>query len=286
MLKAHWTGYEIDSSEAAYNVEVPEPEKLGTLVRALLGSDYFVRSYTLLSEESVVRLRDFAAAHSLSNQSCPACTDKQSRKEMAKVPDLLDKQIAKFNDRRPTTIGLRAIEPILNYVGAHCHQLLAAQTFRFDLTEEQEGMLEDYGEDTEFEPGSFVDESLYYSEWDIPWDGIVMALGCALVGAAKLSPAEQKHAYRITKKSYKESGLLDEMAGWGFGFGPPRDYVLESISRSQGLSLRVRLNPDATLAIHGRWMDDGQFDYPYYAYLLEMAAQKAQADIDFTMVYG
>jgi len=279
MLKARWTGYEIDSSEAAYNVEVPEPEKLGTLVRALLGSDYFVRSYTLLSEESMARLRDFVAAQPPSDKARP----EQSRGETAKVLELLDKQIAKFNDRRPTSIGLRAIEPILNYVGAHCHQLLAAQTFRFDLTEEQKEALEDYGDEAEFEPGDFVDESLYYSEWDIPWDGVVMALGCALVGADKLAPEEQKHVYRVVKKSYKESGLLDDLAGWGFGV--PRDYVLEDIGRSQGLSLRVRLNPDATFAIHGRWMDDGQFIYPYYEYLLKLAAKKVQADIDFTMIY-
>ena len=115
MLKARWIGYEIDSSEAAYNVAVPEPEKLGTLVRALLGSGYFVRSHMLFSEESIVRLRDFVAAQTPSDEEA---------KETNKVLALLDKQIAKFNDRRPTTIGVRAIESILNYIGAHPHQLL------------------------------------------------------------------------------------------------------------------------------------------------------------------
>jgi hypothetical protein len=271
MLKARWTGYEIDSSEAAYNVAVPEPEKMGTLVRALLGSGYFVRSYMLLSEGTIVRLHDFITVQD------------QSDKETTKVVTLLDRQIAKFNDRRPTTIGIRAIESILNYVGAHRHELLAAQTFRSELTEEQKEMFEDYGYDTEFEPGGFVDETLYYSEWDIPRDGVVMALGCTLVGAGKLAPDEQKHAYKVTKDNYEQVGLLDEMAGWGFG--PPRDYVMEDISRSQGLSLRVRLNPDATFGIHGRWMDDGQFIYPYYEYLLELAAEKADAEIGFTMIY-
>jgi hypothetical protein len=271
MLRARWTGYEIDSSEAAYNVEVPEPEKMGTLVRALLGSGYFVRSYTLLSEQSMVRLRDFVAAQD------------QSAREMAKVLALLDKQIAKFSDRRFMTIGVRAIEPILNYVGTHRHELLAAQTFRFDLTEEQREMLEDYGADSEFEPGGFVDETLHYSEWDIPWDGVAMALGCALVGVGKLAPEEQQHAYAATKESYEESGFLEDLVDWGFG--APRDFVMEDISRSQDLSLRVRLNPDATFGIHGRWRDDGQFIYPYYAYLLELAAEKVNAEIDFTMIY-
>ncbi len=63
MLKAHWSGYEIDSSEAAYNVKVPEPEELGALVRALLGSGYFTRSCYLLSEESMSRLQEYAQKH-------------------------------------------------------------------------------------------------------------------------------------------------------------------------------------------------------------------------------
>lgn len=271
MLKARWTGYEIDSSEAAYSVEVPEPGQLGTLVRALLGSGYFVRSYTLWSELSVRCLRDFVAAQD------------QSDRATAQVLALLDRQIAKFNDRRPTTIGVRAIEPILNYVGAHRQALLAAQTFRFELSEEQRKMAEDYDHDTEFEPGGFVDETSYYSEWDIPWDGIVMVLGCALVGAGKLTPEEQQEAYAATKESYEESGLLEDLADWGFG--APRDYVMEDISRSQDLSLRVRLNPDATFGIHGRWRDDGQFIYPYYAYLLDLAAEKVNAEIHFKMIY-
>ncbi len=272
MLKAHWNGYEIDSSEAAYSVKVPHPKSMGTLVRALLGSGYFVRSYYLLSELQTVRLRDYIAAQ--------AQPDKQ-------VVALLDKQIAKFNDRRPTTIGVRVIEPVLNYVGAHCRQLVQAQTFRSELTEEQRETLEDCGYDDDddggFEPGSFVDESLYYSESEIPWDGIVMALHCELVGAGKLTAHEQQEAYKLTHDSYERAGMLDLMAE--IDFGPSRDYVLQDISHAQPLSLRVRLNPDVTLSIHGRWMDDGQFIYPYYAYLLEQAAEKAAAKIKFGMIY-
>jgi hypothetical protein len=270
MLKAHWNGYEIDSSEAAYSVKVPEEEKMGTLVRALLGSGYFVRSYWLLSEPQTERLRDYVVAQ-----------DKVDKH----VLDLLDKQIAKAGGPRAATIGVRVIETLLNYVGAHRHQLLQAQTFRYEWEEQKEAMeyYDDYDEgDGGFEAGDFVDEWLYYSEDEIPWDGIVMALGCNLVGVGKLTPQEQRKAYKLVRASYKESGLLDELAGWSFG--PPRDYVMEDISRSQALSLRVRLNPDATFSIHGRWRDDGQFIYPYYEYLLELAAKKASAKIEFAIM--
>jgi hypothetical protein len=273
MLKAHWRGYEIDSSEAAYEIKVPQPEKLGTLLRAFLGSGYFVRSYTLLSETSLVRLRDFVTAQG-------DATDKAT----AKVLEAIEKQVGKLNDRRYSTIGLRAVETILNYVGAQRQALLEAQTFRFELTEEQREMLEDYDVDEEFEPGSLVDESIYYSEMEIPWDGVAFALGCSLVGAGKLSEAERKKAHNLVKRRYREFDLLEEMEGWGFGFGESRDYVLESISHSQGLSLRVRLNPDATFAITGRWMDDGQFIFPYYEYLLGLAAKKAQARVGFSIL--
>jgi len=112
---------------------------------------------------------------------------------------------------------------------------------------------------------------------------VVLYLGCALVGADKLAPAEAKKAYRLIRASYKESGLLDDLESWGFG--PPRDYVREAINRSHNLSLRVRLNPDATFTVIGRWMDDGQFHRPYYEYLLKLAAKKAAAKIKFHMIY-
>ena len=57
-------------------------------------------------------------------------------------------------------------------------------------------------------------------------------------------------------------------------FGPRDPW--ESYNRPQMLSLRVRLNPDATLIVTGRWMDDGQFSYGYYDYLLRRAARKAK----------
>jgi hypothetical protein len=270
MLRAHWRGYEIDSSEAAYEMKVPQSEKLGTLLRAFLESGYFVRSYVLLSEPSLVRLRDFVAGQG-----------DAADKATAKVLQAVEKQVGKLNDRRYSTIGLQAIETILNYVGAQRQALLEAQTFHFELTEEQREILEDYGVDEEFEPGSLVDESGYYSEEEIPWDGVAFALGCALVGAGELPAAERKKAYNLVKRHYRETGLLDDLEGWGFGFGEPGDYVLEDIGHSQSLSLRVRLNPDATLAVTGRWRDDGQFIFPYYEYLLGLAAKKAQAGIGF-----
>ena len=264
MLQAHWSGYEIDSSEAAYEWKVKEPEKLGTLMRSLLSSGYFVRSYYLLSELSLQRLRDYVAAN-----------DPDETKLLA----ALDKQIAKFNDRRFTTVGVRIIEQLLNYAGAHRQELLAAQTFRFELTQQQQEMREDYGDDEddeEFEPGGFIDEGIYYSETEIPWDGVVLALGCQLEGADKLAPAEQRKAYKAVHASYKQVGLLDELGSW---FGPARDVVQEDINRRHDLSLRVRLNPDATFTTTGRWMDDGQFILPYYEYLLELAAKKTGIDL-------
>ncbi|HEY72807.1 MAG: hypothetical protein DRJ03_29730 [Chloroflexi bacterium] len=264
MLKAHWHGYEIDSSEAAYETRVPQPEQLGTLVRGLLSTSYFVRSYYLPFEEPLLRLRDFIADRGEAED-----------KLTAKTLEYLEQQILKFDPDswQGSRIGVRAIESILNYVGAHRQELLEAQTFRFDLTEEQKEMREDYGSDEEFEPGSLVDEEYYYSEDEIPLDGVVLYLGCSLVPASKLDPREAKRAYKLVHENYKAVGLLDEMADWSWG--PPRDYVQEDINRRHGLSLRVRLNPDATFTITGRWMDDGQFILPYYDYLLGLAAKKA-----------
>ena len=268
MLKAHWHGYEIDSSEAAYEVRVPQPERLGTLVRGLLTSGYFVRSYYLTFEEPLARLRDFIVAHGDGED-----------KLTAKALEHLEKQIAKFDPTswKASRTGVQAIESILNYVGAHRQELLEARTFCFELTEEQKEMMADYGYDEEFEPGSLVEESNYYSEEEIPLDSVVLFLGCDLVPADKLSPEENKQAYQKVRQHYKEVGLLDETASWGWG--TPRDYVRKDINRRQGLTLRVRLNPDATFTITGRWMDDGQFIFPYYDYLLGLAAKKAGVKI-------
>jgi hypothetical protein len=264
MLKAHWHGYEIDSSEAAYEVQVDEPGQLGTLVRGFLTSGYFVRSYYLVFEEPLIRLRDFIAAR-----------DGEEDKVTARVLKHLETQSAKFDPTsdRASRIGVRAIESILNYAGANRQELLEAGTFRFELTEEQEEMRDDYGYDEEFEPGSLVEEEDYYSEYEIPLDGVVLALVCTLVPADKLEPREAKRAYKLVRDNYAQVGLLDEMAGWNWG--PERDYVQEDINRRHYISLRVRINPDATFTITGRWMDDGQFIFPYYDYLLGLAAKEA-----------
>lgn len=264
MLKAHWHGYEIDSSEAAYEARVPQPEQLGTLVRGLLTTGYFVRSYYLLFEEPLTRLRDFIVARGEGED-----------KATSKTLEYVEKQIAKFDpdSYKASRMGVRAIESILNYVGAHRQELLEAETFRFELTEEQREMREDCGYEEEFEPGSLVEEKGHYSEYEIPFDGVVFFLACSLVPASKLQPREAKRAYKLVQNSYKEVGLLDEMAG--LDWGAPRDYVQENINRRHYLSLRVRINPDATFTITGRWMDDGQFIFPYYDYLLGLAAKKA-----------
>jgi len=267
MLKAHWHGYEIDSSEAAYEAEVPEPKQMGTLVRGLLTSGYFIRSYYLIFEEPIIRLRDFIVAQGETE-------DRLTTKTL----EYLEKQIAKFDSTgdRASRIGVRAIESILNYVGAHRQELLEAETFRFGLTEEQEAMWADYDYE-EFEPGSLVEEAYYYSEYEIPLDGVVLFLSCALVPANKLEPREGKRAYKLVHDHYEEIGLLDDMAGWDWGLS--RDHVQEDVNRRHGITLRVRLNPGATFTVTGRWMDDGQFIFPYYDYLLGLAAKEAGAEL-------
>ena len=132
-------------------------------------------------------------------------------------------------------------------------------------------MREDCGYDEEFEPSGLVEEQDYYSEDEIPLDGVVLLLGCSLVPANKLESREAKRAYKLVHANYEQVGMLDEMAGWG----PPRDYVQDDINKPHHLSLRVRINPDTTFTITGRWMDDGQFIFPYHDYLLGLAAKKA-----------
>jgi hypothetical protein len=265
MLKARWSGYEIDSSEAAYEVQIHQPEELGTLVRNFLTSGYFVKSYYSLFEESLGRLHDFIKEHG-----------DPKDKLAAKALEQLDKQIAKFDpsDWRAPRTGVRTIEPILNYVGAHRQELLEAQVFRFELTDEQKEMYGDYG--FEFEAGQEIDESSFYSEDEIPFDGTVLFLGCNLVKASKLTPAEQKQAKRIARRAGKR---MDEFGGPGMFGESWADMLQSDLDRSMNVTLRVRLNPDATLSITGRWMEDGQFLHDYYAYLLDQAAEKAGADI-------
>jgi hypothetical protein len=270
MLKAHWRGYEIDSSEAAYEVKVPQPEELGTLVRGLLTSGYFVRSYYLLFEEPTVRLRDFIKEHG-----------DPKDKLAAKALEHLDKQIAKFDPEsyRASRIGVRAIESILNYVGAHGQELLDAQLFHFEPTEEQEEYWEDIG--AEFEPGQQIDETEFYSETEIPFDGVILFLGCTFEKASKLSAGEQRRARSIARQAGKR---MDDFGG-PFGGESWGDMLQEDVERSMNVSLRVRLNPDATFSVTGRWMEDGQFLFDYYTFLLGQAAKEAGAGIDLHMIY-
>lgn len=276
MLKAHWHGYEIDSSEAAYEAHVPQPAEMGTLVRRLLSSGYFVRSYYLIFEEPITRLRDFIADRGQYDEELSA-----------KTLEHLDKQIAKFDPEswKASRIGVRAIEKILNYVGTHRKELLDAGTFRFELTEEQEEMWGDYGYEA-FEPGSLIEEEDFYSEYEIPLDGVVLFLRCSLVPASKLVPEERKRAYKLVHESYERAGLLDELGHMDSFMGrEARDYVAENIGRAQNLSLRVRLNPDGSFAITGRWRDDGQFIFPYYDYLLGLAAKESGVKLEIYSIY-
>ena len=262
MLKARWSGYEIDSSEAAYEVQVHRPEELGTLVRNFLTSGYFVRSYYSLFEEPLERLRDFIKEHG-----------DPKDKLAAKALEQLDKQIAKFDPSswRAPRIGVRTIEPILNYVGAHRQELLEAQVFRFELTDEQKEMYED--SDYEFEMGQEIDESSFYSEDEIPFDGTLLYLGCNFVKASQMTLAEQKKARRIARGAGKRMEEFGGPAMFGESWADMLESDLER-SSSMNVTLRVRLNPDATLSITGRWMEDGQFLHDYYAYLLDQATEK------------
>ena len=271
MLKAHWSGYEIDSSEAAYEVKVKKPEELGTLVRGLLTSGYFVRSYYLLFEEPMERLRQFLVEQG-----------HEEDKLGGKALEYLDKQIAKFDPEsyRAPRIGVRAIQTILNYVGVHRQALSEAGTFHFELPEQQKEMFADY--DYEFTPGEEVDETVFYSESEIPLDGVVLFLGCAFEKGSKLSSQEQKQARRIARQAGKR---MEEFGGSPFGGESWGDMLQEDLDRSMNVSLRVRLNPDATFSVTGRWMEDGQFLYDYYTFLLGQAAKKAGAKVDLHMVY-
>jgi hypothetical protein len=265
-------------------VKVKEPEGMGTLVRGFLTSGYFVGSYYLLFEEPMVRLRDFIKEHG-----------DPKDKLAAKALEHLDKQIAKFNAEsyRASRIGVRAIEPILNYVGTHRQELHDAQLFRFELTEDQEEMLGDFG--FEFEPGQRIDETDFYSEQEIPFDGTVFFLGCSLVGLSKLESEDQRKAKAAVRRTdimiQEEEGRprrggrgLDEIDMFFSSMFGPRD-PWETYNRPQMLSLRVRMNPDATFVVTGRWMDDGQFAFGYYDYVLGQAAKKAKAKIAMHMIY-
>lgn len=264
MLRARWQGYEIDSSEAAYEVTVPQPEQMGTLVRKFLTSGYFMRSYYLLFEEPLIRLRDFIKEKGNLDD-----------KPTAQALEYLEEQIAKFDPKshRASRIGVKAIESILNYVGSHRQELLDAQVFRFELTPDQEEIYEDY--DYEFTSGEKVDEGDFYSEEEIPLDGVVLYLGCSFVTVNKLSPAEQKKARQIARRVGKSMDSF-EVPMFGEGWG---DLMLRDLERSMFVSLRVRLNPDATFTIAGRWMEDGQFMFEYYDFLLEKAAKKAGLEL-------
>ena len=272
MLRARWRGFEIDSSEAAYEVKVSQPEKMGTLVRNFLTSGYFTRSHYLLFEEPLIRLRDYIKEHG-------DLEDKLT----AKAIKYLENQIAKFKPDRTSTIGVRAIEAILNYVGAHREELLRARVFRFEPTERQKELYQEC--DYKFKPGQWVDETDFYSEDEIPLDGVVLYLECTLVKLDALPPEERKETYNCVKQLFEETGLLEELVGWDLFFGRQRDVVADTLNRPLVFTLRVRLNPDATFTITGRWFDDGQFLYPHYEFILKRAAKKAQAKIKFHMIY-
>jgi hypothetical protein len=103
------------------------------------------------------------------------------------------------------------------------------------------------------------------------------------VKLSKLPPEDQREATRIAKLCFKESGI-EEWGGLSL-WGRQRDYLKENYDCSKPLSLRMRLNPNATFTVTGRWFDDGQFDHPYYEFFLKQAGKKTQLKVGFTMIY-
>jgi hypothetical protein len=245
MLKARWQGYEIDSSESAYGLDIPEHIQAGTYLRALLGSGYFVRSYRLLNEEPILRLHAFVQAH---------------EEPKADIRKTLDKLLDKMQRARgDVNVGVRAIESILNYVEANRPALLAENVFYTSGLPDEAG-----GEEAE-EEDEYEEES-YYGE--PPRRNVILYLRSALVPYHKLSPEEQVEAL--------EAG----QAGWDFlaSFGglDDWDYSAEEDYRySQELILDVQLYSQGEMACRVHWFSDGYVAGGYYRSLLMWAEDKA-----------
>jgi len=245
MLKARWQGYEIDSSESAYGLDVPEQIQAGTYLRALLGSGYFVRSYMLLSEEPIPRLQAFV----------------QAREEPeADIRETLDKLMDKMQrSRGDVNVGVRAIESILNYVEANRPALLSENVFyTSELPDEAGG--EEADEEDEYE------EESYYGE--PPRRNVVLYLRSALVPYQKLSPEEQVEALEAGQAGWDDLLSFGGLDDWGYS-------VEEDYSYSQELILDVRLSPRGEITASFHWFSNGYVVDGYYESLLLWAEDKA-----------
>lgn len=242
MLKARWQGYEIDSSESSYNLYIPQQTPMGTYIRAVLGSGYFVRSFTLWNEEPVVRLCAFVRARE--------APEANIRKELDSLVDKMRKA------RGDITIGVRAIEAILNYVEANRQALLEANVFY--TSELPEGTDEQQEEE---------DESGYGTP---PRRGSVLYLRGALVAYHKLSPEEQEVALDAAQEGWQALLSFGGIDDWGYS-------AEEDFSYSQELILDVRLTPQGEITPTVQSFSDGFVASGYYECLLEWAEEKAEA---------
>jgi len=249
MLKVRWQGYEIDSSESAYGLDIPEQIQAGTYLRALLGSGYFVRFCMLLNEEPILRLQAFVQAHEE--------PEADIRKALAKLMDKMQRS------RGDVNVGVRAIESILNYVEANRPALLSENVFyTSELPDEAGG--EEADEEDEYE------EESYYGE--PPRRNVVLYLRSALVPYQKLSPEEQIEALEAGQEGWDDLLSFGGLDDWGYS-------VEEDYSYSQELILDVRLSPQGEITGDVHWFSDGYVADGYYESLLLWAEDKARVKL-------
>jgi hypothetical protein len=249
MLKTRWQGYEIDSSESSYGLDVPEQIEAGTYLRALLGSGYFVRSCTLLNEEPILRLHAFVQAY---------------EEPKAGIRRALDKLVDKMQrSRGDVNVGVRAIESILNYVEANKQALLAENVFYTSELPDEAGR-EESGEEDEFE------EESYYGE--PPHRNVVLYLRSALVPYQKLSSEEQVEALEAGQAGWDDLLSFGGLDDWGYS-------VEEDYSYSQELILDVRLSSQGEVTADVHWFSDGYVANGYYESLLLWADDKARVKL-------
>jgi hypothetical protein len=246
MLKARWQGYEIDSSESSYGLDIPEQIQTGTYLRALLGSGYFVRSCTLLSEEPLLRLHAFVQAH------------EEPKADIRKTLDELAGKIQR--SRGDVNVGVLAIESILNYVEANRPALLAENVFYTTELPDEAGE-EEADEEDEYE------EESYYGE--PPRRNVVLYLRSALVPYQKLSLKEQDEALKAGQAGWDELISFGGLDDWGYS-------VEEDYSYSQELILDVRLSSQGEITADIHWFSDGYIAGGYYESLLTWAEDKAE----------
>jgi len=248
MLKARWQGYEIDSSESSYGLDISEQTQAGTYLRTLLGSGYFVRSHKLLNEEPILRLHAFVQAH---------------EEPKAGIRKALDKLVGKMRrSRGDVSVGVRAIESILNYVQANRPALLAENVFYTSELPDEAGRDEPYEEeDDEYE------EESYYGE--PPRRNGVLYLRSALVPYHKLSPEEQVEALEAGQEGWDFLASFGGLDDWGYS-------AEEDFRYSQELILDVQLYSQGEIAARVHWFSDGHIAGGYYESLLMWAEEKVE----------